>query len=304
MDHPLVSPVLQSSLGGLPPLLFLVGGGEILRDEQIYTAHKAANPAKYPTWAGHLAKHGQQDLVDKFPPTKVWLQVYDGCCHVTPTLSFTLPAKLMYRAVAHFSAWALTNATHTKIEVDEDDDISVIFSSSHEKSPPGHELKQTGTMMESSSNNVPSFKDSMIREQIDFQGRIFELPPESQFPALQIPPEHVGVIKEGPVRRWLAAKRKWDSRFSKTKKVVDKKRAKEVALIKKAMGDGDGERPPPTALYGRMKREKVGEAAAAGGVGKESLGLKFWSLMGYRHDGKTVSSVHVPGSGWAEITKS
>jgi acetyl esterase/lipase len=48
ISHPLVSPILQPSLGGLPPLLILTGGGEMLRDEQIYLAHKAANPVKYP----------------------------------------------------------------------------------------------------------------------------------------------------------------------------------------------------------------------------------------------------------------
>jgi acetyl esterase/lipase len=34
--HPLISPVL-SYLGGLPPLLFIAGNGEVLRDEIIYT---------------------------------------------------------------------------------------------------------------------------------------------------------------------------------------------------------------------------------------------------------------------------
>ena len=35
LSHPLVSPVL-SYLGGLPPLLFIAGDGEVLRDEIIY----------------------------------------------------------------------------------------------------------------------------------------------------------------------------------------------------------------------------------------------------------------------------
>jgi hypothetical protein len=34
--HPLVSPAL-SYLGGLPPLLFIASGGEVLRDEIMYT---------------------------------------------------------------------------------------------------------------------------------------------------------------------------------------------------------------------------------------------------------------------------
>jgi acetyl esterase/lipase len=59
LDHPLVSPVNQGSLGGLPPL-FIVrlfehcgptlivqqagGSGELLCDEIIYTAHKVRAP--------------------------------------------------------------------------------------------------------------------------------------------------------------------------------------------------------------------------------------------------------------------
>jgi acetyl esterase/lipase len=36
LRHPLVSPVL-SYLGGLPPLFFIAGNGEVLRDEIVYT---------------------------------------------------------------------------------------------------------------------------------------------------------------------------------------------------------------------------------------------------------------------------
>lgn len=62
LGHPLVSGVL-GYLGGLPPLLIIASDKEVLRDEIIYTyvpalhasstktvcsAHKAADPAKYP----------------------------------------------------------------------------------------------------------------------------------------------------------------------------------------------------------------------------------------------------------------
>ena len=52
ISHPLVSPILQTSLGGLPPLFIATGGGEVLRDEQIYLAHKAAHPAGISSWRG------------------------------------------------------------------------------------------------------------------------------------------------------------------------------------------------------------------------------------------------------------
>ncbi|CUS07576.1 unnamed protein product [Tuber aestivum] len=301
MDHPLVSPVLQSTLGGLPPLLIMTGGGEILRDEQIYIAHKAAGPDKYPTWPDHFAKDpsGRQEaaLEKNYPPTRVWLQVHDGCCHVTPTLSFTRPAKLMFRVIAHFGAWALSNATSTSIKVDEDDDISLISTDENSAVPPGHhKLRQTGTIKGSNSQNVPPFEDNMIRQRVDHQGRIFELPPVQELPGMQLAPDQIGVIKPEPVRRWLEAKTKSDAKFSKAMKGVEKKRAKEMLAMlqeEKPEGEEGRERPPPSALFGRMKREKVGEgaaaAAASGGIGRSSLGLRFWSLMGYSHDEKTMA---------------
>lgn len=60
LDHPLVTLVNQGSLGGLPPLCFVHGNGELLRDEQIYAAHKAANPERYPPSEALLKKYPVQ----------------------------------------------------------------------------------------------------------------------------------------------------------------------------------------------------------------------------------------------------
>ena len=130
--HPLVSPALQPSLGGLPPLLILVGGGELLRDEQIYVAHKAANPAKYPPGDVFLDKVPDQygrNQITQWKPTDVQLQVWDDLCHVAPTLSFTRPAKYMFRSIAQFGAWALARAQKTELEIVDDDAISIISKS-------------------------------------------------------------------------------------------------------------------------------------------------------------------------------
>lgn len=103
ISHPLVSLINQGSLGGLCPLMIAAGSGELLRDEQVFLAHKAANPAKYPPSDAILKRYpGQKELVHKFPPTKVQLQMYDGAAHVTPTLSFTGVSKAMYRATAKY----------------------------------------------------------------------------------------------------------------------------------------------------------------------------------------------------------
>ena len=111
LNHPLVSPILQPSLGGLPPLLIQVGGGEILRDEQIYLAHKAADPSKYPPSKDILDQYDpEREILHKYEPTDVQLQVWDDMCHVPHTFSFSNPARLMYKAVAQFGAWALLRA--------------------------------------------------------------------------------------------------------------------------------------------------------------------------------------------------
>lgn len=136
ISHPLVSPILQPSLGGLPPLLILTGGGEILRDEQIYLAHKAANPAKYPPGDALLddcpLEHNR-DQVNRWKPTDVQLQVWEDLCHVAPTLSFTRPAKYMYRSIAQFGAWTLARAQKTEIEILDDDDVSIISTSTDDE---------------------------------------------------------------------------------------------------------------------------------------------------------------------------
>ncbi|ORY34887.1 Alpha/Beta hydrolase protein [Naematelia encephala] len=111
LTHPLVSPVNLGSLGGLCPLLILGGGGELLRDEIIYLAHKAASPFTYPPGKITLSQYPDQaHMVDRYKPTKVHLQIYEGCCHVVPTLSWCRSAKYMYRSCANFNIWAYTAA--------------------------------------------------------------------------------------------------------------------------------------------------------------------------------------------------
>lgn len=107
----------------------MVGGGEILRDEQIYLAHKCANPSKYPPPESTLDDRGRAQI-KKYKPTDVQIQVWDDLCHVAPTLSFTKPAKYMYRSVSQFSAWALARAQKRDIDILDDDDISIISTSS------------------------------------------------------------------------------------------------------------------------------------------------------------------------------
>ena len=300
ISHPLVSPILSPSLGGLPPLLILTGGGELLRDEQIYLAHKAANPLKYPPSEAYLDEHPEaRDIIHKYKPTDVQLQVWDDLCHVAPTLSFTRPAKYMFRSIAQFGAWALARAQRTEIEIMDDDDVSVISSGSStdsdtldiQKLAPAQQKSKMGVTLGGTvatecvgkaGKPLPPFKSHMIRQRVDRHGDIFPLEPASSMPALQMSPNEVGVIKPGPVRKWLAAKKEWDTKFAKEKRRMQKQRIKEMTQGYQDFGEDDV--PPPSALAGRRgvnmpKEEKKGR----------SWGMSLWSLWGSKHDESTMN---------------
>ncbi|KAJ2971749.1 hypothetical protein NUW58_g9330 [Xylaria curta] len=207
LSHPLVSPIMQPSLGGLPPLLIMTGGGEILRDEQIYLAHKCADPGKYPPGDIHMNETAREQI-SRFKPTDVQLQVWDDLCHVAPTLSFTRPAKYMYRSIAQFGAWALARAQKTGIEILDDDRISFISSSGSDSEgaiAPGKnevELSEAGQpQVGKAGDPLPPFKNHMIRQRVSRHGVIRPLEPCNELPACNLDPNDVGVIKEGPSTR-------------------------------------------------------------------------------------------------------
>ncbi|KAI4249569.1 MAG: hypothetical protein L6R42_008929 [Xanthoria sp. 1 TBL-2021] len=300
ISHPLVSPVLQPSLGGLPPLLILTGGGEMLRDEQIYLAHKAANPANYPPGEAYMDEDPRAaDIIGRYKPTDVQMQVWDDLCHVAPTLSFTRPAKFMYRSIAQFGAWALAKAQKADIDIMDDDDVSVISSASDTVSDTSSEIKKPRQEEPTMKNGavqgqsvatkqigkagepLPAFKNHMIRQRVDRHGNIFPLGPPSALPALQISPNEIGVIKPGPVRKWMEAKKKWDSKFAKEKRKVQKQRIEEMA--EGFQGFGDDEVPPPSALAGRRGLNMEKEPKRG-----KSWGMSLWSLWGSSHDEKTI----------------
>jgi acetyl esterase/lipase len=289
ISHPLVSPILQPSLGGLPPLLILTGGGEMLRDEQIYLAHKAAFPSRYPpgdVFLDESPHDHNRNQVNRWKPTDVQLQVWDDLCHVAPTLSFTRPAKYMYRSIAQFGAWALARAQKTEIEILDDDDVSVISKSDSENGSVDLEQEKkdiaNSVQVGKAGDPLPPFKHHMIRQRVDRHGNISPLQPETELPGCNLPTSEIGVIKEGPVKKWMAAKRQWDTKFAASKRKVQKKRAKEMAEGYQQFGDG--EVPPPSALAGRrrlgedLKEEKK----------KRSYGMSLWALWGSKHDQKAI----------------
>lgn len=288
ISHPLVSPILQPSLGGLPPLLIMTGGGEVLRDEQIYLAHKAANPSKYPLGDAYIAQYPHiHDIISKWKPTDVQLQVWDDLCHVGPTLSFTRPAKFMYRSIAQFGAWVLAKAQMTEIEIQDDDDMSIISSGSDTdtdddgRKPARTDPETPLTKVGKAGDPLPHFKNHMIRQRIDRHGNAYPLESASTHPALQVPANEIGVIKPGPVQRWMNARKDWDSKYAKEKRKVQKQRAKEMA--QGYVGFGNDEVPPPSALAGRRTANMPKEVKRG-----RSWGMSLWSLWGSSHDENTI----------------
>ncbi|KJA28859.1 hypothetical protein HYPSUDRAFT_33255 [Hypholoma sublateritium FD-334 SS-4] len=114
LAHPLVSPV-TAYLGGLPPLFFFAGDKEVLRDEVIYTAHKAAYPEQYPLDERAHTLYPVLNGKELSKPTPVHLQVYDDSPHILPILfSFSTPAKFCFRAMANFTKF-VTNMPLTPV---------------------------------------------------------------------------------------------------------------------------------------------------------------------------------------------
>lgn len=296
ISHPLVSPVLTPILGGLPPLLIMTGGGERLRDEQIYLAHKAARPLEFPPSESYLENHPEaRKLLSECRPTYVQLQVWDDLCHVAPTLSFTKPAKHMYRSIARFGAWALGWDQKRNVYIRNDDEPALVSSISDDDV---HNLAQGGRLLRDrasaehvkrAGDPIPHFTDNMIRERVNRHGIIRPLEDSSLLPALSIPVNEIGVIKPGPVLKWTEAKQIWDKKFAKEAQKVQKQRANESAAgFQEFFQDGRVERPPPSALAGRrgplMPKEEKEETKKS-----KSWGMSLWSLWGSAYDEKAVS---------------
>lgn len=223
LSHPLVSPILQASLGNLCPLYILAGDGEVLRDEIVYLAHKAANPAEYPVREG-VIRDGwrQKENAHKFStPTKVHLQVYDGMCHVLTVFTFTSSADYAYHSIAEF-------AKHVTRR-----------SAEHLDQNPFPVLQQTpGPDVPLCAMNGRSGDMLMIRERVDIHGRVRSMELKKDIAALQLRPSEIGIIKEETLFKWLEGQEEWDRRFkyraTKVMKNRVKNEAKANSIIKNA----------------------------------------------------------------------
>nr|POE89811.1 ab hydrolase superfamily protein c4a8.06c [Quercus suber] len=295
LSHPFVSPVLQPSLGGLPPMLIQVGGGELLRDEQIYLAHKAANPKAYPPNNAIMKEYDPtREILNRYPPTDVQLQVWDDLC-----------PKYMYRSVAQFGAWALAHAQNKGIDIQDDDAVSFISegpdtadeadASASSTNLPRKETNAKDKNDEGTSSSasmphgavgragdpLPPFKNHMVRQRVTRHGVIYPLALPAELACLHLDPASIGTIKQGPVRKWLAAKKVNDRKFANAKKKVQKKRAKE---LEKGYDSIPDESPPATAIVNRRRNGVAPEQKKRG----KSWGLAMWSGWGSHHDERTL----------------
>ncbi|KAJ5112735.1 Alpha/beta hydrolase fold-3 [Penicillium argentinense] len=290
ISHPLVSPILQPSLGGLPPLQILSGGGEMLRDEQFYVAHKAANPKLYPPSDVYLDEFDpDRKTLNKYEPTYVHFQLWDNLCHVAPTFSFSRPAKYMFRAISQFGSWALARAQKHGVDIVDDNVVSSVSSSGTESSSSpgrskGQKIPRTETGMSfvgKAGDPLPAFHQHMLRERVDKRGRTFPLDPPSSYPVLDIPHEKIGAVNPELIKKWLDAKHEWDTKFAKEKLRVQGRRIKEMAH---GFQDFNGECPPPSSLAARRAAPGVLPNRHA----KKNYGLMLWSGWGSKHDERTL----------------
>ncbi|KAL1899360.1 hypothetical protein Cpir12675_001476 [Ceratocystis pirilliformis] len=278
LSHPLVSPIMQPTLGGLPPVMIVTGGAELLRDEQIFIAHKLANPQRY---AAPDLTEAQRAQVAQYPPTLVQLQVWDHLCHVATTLSFTEPAKYMFRSIAQFGAWALNVPLDATGPPEDSADVPGTTSSVNEGSV-SEKCKQSGNpigKIGGAGEPLPQFVDSMIRQRVDKNGNIYELASAFTFPFCD-PPDYtqVGKVKPVPIKRWLSTRAKYDSKYARIKRDIRKETIEDIrgGFIK----HGDGENPPLSALAGRYLLNPVPRKSKLSKITVPHT----WSLWGSKHD--------------------
>lgn len=239
---------MQPTLAGLPPLLVMVGGGELLRDEQIYLAHKCARPEKYgPAWKSQ--SEAGRELINIYEPTRVQLQVWDNLCHVAPTLSFSGPAKHMYRSIAQFGSWALDQALF--------DPISMPISERGVPNPHGNKERSHTTnsmfgLIEGAGHPLPPFTDYMIRQRVSQSGVTSPLAPKSELPGCCMPPESIGQLNGKLIALWIAKNDEWKRLYANERAKARKKMVKDITAHLYNY-DGD-ELPPPSALAGRLLR--------------------------------------------------
>lgn len=255
--QPLVSPVLAATLGGFCPCQVITGGGELLRDEQVFLAHKMANPKDFPLSEEVLRRNAENpDDIDKFPPTEVELLVFDDGPHAAPTLGHIEVAKHQYRAISQFVAKSLARAQNAEIEIEDYIDDSSMQVPDVPPVPPlpteGNSPWALAKDQESGSldgseaprltrksscdsvkfrcaqqkdfvglragDTLPPPENNMVRYRVNRQGRLYPLEAPHLLRALQYPLELVGWPKGEALKGWKQYNEKMNMKFASEKR--------------------------------------------------------------------------------------
>ncbi|KAF8318192.1 alpha/beta-hydrolase [Clavulina sp. PMI_390] len=269
MDHPLISPAL-GYLGGLPPLLIIASDKEVLRDEIVFVAHKAANPSKYPVKeeARNLQPH-LRGIEEKYGPTNVHLQIYDAiagfCRHVTsdqasngsstpqspssPVRPAPTPSPGLHPSSAEDARHNLRRSTSASSIVSDIDDrpsdepwsrnIPDTVQPRPQSSLPEFDSKSPlGTAGHSFvyRPREATFVNHMIRERVGTDGLLRPLESEDSLPGCTLPIEKLGVISETGAKRYLDGQALWNHKYASAAKKVVHDREKNVKQSLKYAG--------------------------------------------------------------------
>lgn len=313
---PMASPVYAATLGGFCPCQVIVGGGELLRDEQLFLAHKMASPAEFPLPEAVRERNSEDPgHVDKFPPTQVELLVFDDGPHAAPTLGHIDIAKHQYRAISQFVAQALARAQNADVEIEAYHDE--IAEQEGPPPVPTSPMQYAATADAGSSGEfkfaenkqyiglgagdaLPPFeRNHMRRYRVDRQGRLYPLEPPSLIRALQIPRDQLEPRPEA-LNHWIHHKVQSDKRFASEKGKGEYQALQSgysiggihhgslisVSVFEKRLANAkkghipvhNGEIPPPTALVGRRVIGEVNTDRISGGLTNSLLGKLFRRL--------------------------
>lgn len=71
-------------------------------------------------------------------------------------------------------------------------------------------------------------KEPFVRQRISIKGVPRPMEPESEIPALQLPIDEIGIVKEAPVVRWLTGLQMYDKKYKSSAKKARKTRERNV----------------------------------------------------------------------------
>lgn len=91
----------------------------------------------------------------------------------------------------------------------------------------------TASSVDTPEPSTSPFVDNMIRERVSTRGEIRPLEPEEELVPCTMPIDSIGVVAELAIRRYLEGRGKWDDRFARVIKSVEKHRRRNLDIARK-----------------------------------------------------------------------